>query len=186
MANDSDLLPQYGLYALSRVRRSADSIANQVRPMLSSCGSEFQPMKILVVDDQPDAADAMATVLGLLGCPVRACYSGIAALAMAETFEPQLCVLDLMMPDMDGLELACRLKVGAKARPLLLVATTPFSDFESKTSSALAGFHEHLIKPVDVRTLIDALTRLGQIFIVPSFEASNTVVYSSLQANASP
>jgi len=170
-----ELHDEQGLYALSRVQRTAQSIANRVRIAITPPGAEFQLKRVLVVDDQPDAADAMATVLELLGFPVRACYSGLAALAIADTFDPQVCLLDLMMPGMDGLELADRLKTRLGGRPLLLVATSGQDDFECKARTALAGFHEHITKPVDVRSLMYALVRLGQIFVVPNTRSTVTI-----------
>jgi CheY-like chemotaxis protein len=149
------------LEALSRVRQAARSIAERVRHALSPPG--FVPMRVLVVDDHPDAADALAAVLELLGCPVRACHNGQEALAVVGEFQPQVCLIDLVMPGMDGLELAARLRVWAAGRPLLVVATTALGDAETKARTALAGFHEHLVKPVDVPTLIDTLTRLGKV-----------------------
>ncbi len=153
------------LFALSRVKQAANSIADRVRQALTPEG--FRPMRVLVVDDHPDAAEALAAVLDLLGCPVRACYSGLAALAMAEAFEPQVCLLDLKMPGMDGLELASRLRAWSAGRPLLLVATTALGDAEMKARTARAGFHYHLTKPVDASTLIDALSKLGEIIARP-------------------
>jgi two-component system, OmpR family, response regulator len=125
-------------------------------------------MRVLVVDDHPDAADALAAVLELLGCPVRTCYNGRTALMVAAEFDPQVCLLDLMMPGMDGLELAARLKSQAAGRPLLLVATTALGDAEAQALTALAGFHYHLTKPVDVCVLIEALTQLGKIIARPT------------------
>jgi hypothetical protein len=103
------------LEALSRVRQAARSIAERVRHALSPPG--FVPMRVLVVDDHPDAADALAAVLELLGCPVRACHNGQEALAVVGEFQPQVCLIDLVMPGMDGLELAARLRVWAAGRP---------------------------------------------------------------------
>ncbi len=124
-------------------------------------------MRVLVVDDHPDAADALAAVLELLGCPIRTCYNGRTALVVAAEFDPQVCLIDLMMPGMDGLELATRLKTQAAGRPLLMVATTALADAETQARTALAGFHYHLSKPVGVTTLIDTLTRLGEILSRP-------------------
>jgi CheY-like chemotaxis protein len=124
-------------------------------------------LRVLVVDDHPDAADALAAVVELLDCPVRACRDGYSALAVAAEFRPNVCLLDLAMPEMDGLELAARLREQAGSRPLVLVATTALGDIETRTQTALAGFHYHLTKPVDVPTLIDALTRFRDIFSGP-------------------
>ena len=66
-----------------------------------------------------------------------ACYDGPAALAMAATFEPHVCLLDLVMPQMDGLELAAQLKARPGSQPLLLIATTALGDWEARTKTAL-------------------------------------------------
>jgi two-component system, OmpR family, response regulator len=120
-------------------------------------------LRFLVVDDHPDAADALAAVLELLECSVRTCYDGKSALAVAGEFQPQVCLLDLKMPGMDGFELATHLGDRAGGGPRLLIATTALSDEESRRRSVLAGFHCHLIKAVDVPTLIDAITRLWDV-----------------------
>jgi CheY-like chemotaxis protein len=87
----------------------------------------------------------------------------VAALAVATEFEPHVCLLDLMMPKMNGLELASHLKVRAGSRPLLLIATTALGDWEAKTRTALAGFHHHLTKPIDIPALVEAITRLAEV-----------------------
>jgi len=79
-------------------------------------------MRVLVVDDNPDAADSLAAVVELLGCPVCVCYSGQAAMsAAAGEFEPEVCLIDLKMPGTDGFELAARLKNLASGFPRFLI-----------------------------------------------------------------
>lgn len=148
-------------FPLSRMRRAASSVSDRVRQALTPDG--FVPMRVLVVDDHQDGAESLAMVVELLWCPVQACHDGYNALAVAEHFDPQVCLLDLRIPGMDGLELALRLKARASDLKHLLVATTAFGDEESKARTAKAGFHDHLIKPVEDSTLIDTLTRLGEI-----------------------
>jgi CheY-like chemotaxis protein len=149
--------------ALTRMRQTARSITGRVRHALLPAGTEFEPLRVLVVDDHPDAAEALAAVVELLNCPIRACHDGWSALEAAAEFRPQVCLLDLMMPKMDGLELAVRLREQAGCRPLLLVAVTALGDIEARTQTALAGFHDHLTKPVDATVLIETLTRLGEV-----------------------
>ncbi|MCI0704431.1 MAG: response regulator [Planctomycetia bacterium] len=158
--------PNPNLDRFARIRQTAASISDRVRDAMTPQG--FRPVRVLVVDDHPDAAEALAAVLDMLGCPVRACQDARSALEVARHFDPQICLLDLMMPGMSGLELASRLKVQAGGRPLFLVATTALGDIEAKTRTALAGFHYHLTKPVDVPTLIDVLTKLSAIFEPPA------------------
>lgn len=124
-------------------------------------------LRVLVVDDHPDAADSLAAVLDAYGYPARACLSGPEALDVAAVFRPHICLLDLMMPRMDGLELAGRLREQAGGRPLVLVAVTSLGDTEALTWTALSGFHAHLIKPVDAPTLLATLNRVGRVFARP-------------------
>ena len=76
-----------------------------------------------------------------------------------ETFRPSVCLLDLNMPGMDGDELAMRLQMRAGWRPMLLVAVTAMGDEASQARTAAAGFHLHLVKPVDPRRLLDLVDR---------------------------
>jgi CheY-like chemotaxis protein len=148
---------------IDRVREVAREIESRVRQALNPHHAPMTQLRVLVVDDNVDAADSLATVLELVGCPVRACYDGHSALALAAEFEPHVCLLDLMMPEMDGIELANHLKARAGSQPLLLIATTALGEWDMRTRTALAGFHHHLVKPIDIPTLIDAITRLGEM-----------------------
>ena len=162
-SHDSEVIPASGGPLLERVKSTARSIEDRVRRALTPASTEIVPLRILVVDDHTDSADSLADVLELLGCPVRACYNGLSALAVAEEFQPHVCLLDLMMPGMDGLELAARLRTQAAGRPLMLVATTALGDLEIRTRTAIAGFHYHLTKPVDISTMIETISHLGHI-----------------------
>ena len=148
---------------LDRVKEVVRGIESRVRLALNPRESPVTQLRVLVVDDHPDSADSLAAVLELVGCPVRACYDGESALAVAAEFEPHVCLLDLMMPEMDGLELAGHLKSRSGSRPLLLIATTALGEWDVRTRTALAGFHHHLTKPIDIPTLVDAITRLGEL-----------------------
>ena len=129
---------------LDRVKEIARGIERRVRHALNPHDVPITQLRVLVVDDHPDAADSLAAVLELIGCQVRARYDGATALVEAAKFEPHVCLLDLMMPEMDGLELAGHLKARTGSRPLLLIATTALGDWEVRTRTALAGFHHHL------------------------------------------
>jgi two-component system OmpR family response regulator len=146
--------------AMDRVREVAHVIEDRVRCMLAPDGPSIAQLRVLVVDDNPDAADALAAVLELVGCLTRPCYDGWSAIHTVEAFEPHVCLLDLVMPDLGGLELAARLKVWAGDRQMLLIATTALGDEQARKRSAIAGFHSHFVKPVDVPSLINAISRL--------------------------
>jgi CheY-like chemotaxis protein len=156
---DPELAQDVSGTLIARVQDVARSIGARVKRALTPVA----PLRVLVVDDNPDAADTLAAILGLLGYEARVCYDGASALAAVGEFRPDVCLLDLMMPLMDGLELAARLKARAGPRPLLLVATTALGSLEDRTRTALAGFHYHLTKPVDTSALLDALTRFGEV-----------------------
>ncbi|VTT99026.1 histidine kinase : Response regulator OS=Janthinobacterium agaricidamnosum NBRC 102515 = DSM 9628 GN=GJA_2048 PE=4 SV=1: Response_reg [Gemmataceae bacterium] len=115
--------------------------------------------RILCVDDNRDAADSTAEVLALLGYETRACYDGPSALALAESFRPDVCVLDLNMPGMDGDVLAGRLRPGAA--PPLLVAVSAATDPGSRRRICDAGFDRHLAKPAALGDLLAALGHQG-------------------------
>jgi CheY-like chemotaxis protein len=121
-------------------------------------GAPIRKVRVLCVDDNQDAAETLALLLELLGFDTRACYDGPSALAVADEFQPDVCLLDINMPLMSGHELAGRLRSGANGRPLLLVAATALSADADRQRSADAGFHHHFAKPVDLSTLVAALT----------------------------
>ena len=176
-AQAPDLSQEPALGRFVHVQQTADSIQDRVRRVLTPTG--FAPLRVLVVDDHADAAETLGVVLELLGCPTRVCHDGWSALAAAQEFQPQVCLIDLMMPGMDGLELASRLKVWAGRRPLLVVAVTALGDEDIKARTAIAGFHEHFVKPVDIETLISALTRLGRVIARHECDAPPTPYHGS-------
>ena len=112
--------------------------------------------RVLCVDDEPDAALSLTTVLSLHGFAARACHDGPTALALAEKFRPTACVLDIMMPRMDGYELARRLRV-LLGPEVLLVAVTALSGDEHARLAAVAGFDWLFTKPADPDDLVVAV-----------------------------
>ena len=115
--------------------------------------SDLVRFRILIVDDHHDAGDSLATLLRLLGHEVRVSYDGAAALEVARSFVPQVGLLDIGMPGMDGIELARRLRGERSLERLLLVALTGYGRDEDRQRSGEAGFNAHLVKPVDVAAL---------------------------------
>lgn len=114
-------------------------------------------LRVLCVDDNRDAADTLGVLLELVGFQSRVCYDGASALAMAETFRPDACILDLSMPGMDGIELARRLRERPWGRYLPLVAVTALGNDEARSQTTQAGFDLHLTKPVDPDRLANVL-----------------------------
>jgi CheY-like chemotaxis protein len=113
------------------------------------------PLSILLVDDHPDGGDSSAELLRLLGYEVRLARTGAEALELVGAFTPDVAILDIGLPDIDGYQLAGRL-VAALARRPLLVALTGYSHFEER--SRAAGFDHHFLKPADPAVLAAMLT----------------------------
>jgi CheY-like chemotaxis protein len=114
-------------------------------------------LRVLVVDDNRDAADTLAELLKLYGADVRVCYDGQTGLELAAGFPFDAAVLDVHMPGLDGCELARRLPAIAGSRRVLLVALTGVSDPAARQRTAEAGFDLHLTKTAAPEVLIAAL-----------------------------
>jgi PAS domain S-box-containing protein len=115
--------------------------------------------RVLVVDDNADAANTLAMLLGLDGHEVRAVYSANAALDAAQAFEPDVVLLDIGLPEMDGYEVARRIREQPALAGLRLVALTGYGQTEDKQRTRAAGFDDHLVKPVEMRALQEAMAR---------------------------
>jgi signal transduction histidine kinase/CheY-like chemotaxis protein len=121
--------------------------------------SEVRPLRVLVVDDNVDAADMLREALGLLGCTVDVAYDGETALALAPDFAPDLALLDIGLPLMSGYELAGQLRSLCPA-PRRIVAITGYGQESDHVRSRGAGFDEHVVKPIDLATLGKILDRI--------------------------
>jgi CheY-like chemotaxis protein len=113
-------------------------------------------LRILVVDDNEDAAHSLATLVGLWGHEVHAALDGATAIIEANDFRPDAVLCDLAMPGVDGCRVAESLRRHAALSGTLLVAVTAHGDETHRRLAARAGYHAHLIKPVDT----DGLQRL--------------------------
>jgi CheY-like chemotaxis protein len=109
------------------------------------------------VDDNPDAAEIMARGLRRLGYEVRVANDGPTALAVASNLVPEIAVLDIGLPVMDGYELARRLRRLAGLSRLRLIAVTGYGQISDRMRSRAAGFDAHLVKPVSLEDLAEAL-----------------------------
>ena len=115
--------------------------------------SAHQPLQVLVVDDNRDAADTLQSLFQLEGYAAKVAYGGAQALAAVEMAWPQLVVMDLGMPDMDGYEAARQIRQRAQGRDVLLIALTGWGQGEARARTEQAGFDHHLTKPVDFATI---------------------------------
>ena len=109
------------------------------------------PKRVLVVDDNHDAAGVIGELMKSVGFTTRIAHDGMSALAAAVEFKPDLALLDLGLPNMDGYELARRLRT--LYRSLRIVAVTGYAGDSDRLRSREAGFDEHIVKPVDLEAL---------------------------------
>jgi PAS domain S-box-containing protein len=118
--------------------------------------------KILVVDDNVDSAESMAMVLELDGHVIQIAHDGEAALAAAKSFIPDIVLLDIGLPGLDGYEVAARLRRSPDTQGTVLVAFTGYGQPEDRRRTAEVGFAHHLVKPVDLDALAKLIGSLGQ------------------------
>ena len=110
-------------------------------------------LAILIVDDNQDAARLLQDLLELEGHRVEVAYNGPAALRLAPLFQPDVCLLDIGLPGMDGYEVAQRLRERAGSAALRLFAVTGYGQSEDRRRAVEHGFDEHLVKPLDIARL---------------------------------
>ena len=122
-------------------------------PPASVSDDDLLGASILVVDDNRDAADSLGVLLGALGADTRVAYDGVEALALAAQWQPEIAVLDVGMPGMDGCELATRLRADPRHQALTLVALTGWGQPADRARIAAAGFTHHFLKPLDLQDL---------------------------------
>jgi PAS domain S-box-containing protein len=113
--------------------------------------------RVLVVDDNRDAADSLATLLRMTGQEVQTAYDGGQALEAAERFHPELVLLDIGLPVLNGLEVCRRLREQRWASEVTVVALTGWGQDHDRSSSREAGFNAHLVKPVSYPALVELL-----------------------------
>ena len=110
--------------------------------------------KILVVDDNVDAADTLEALLGMDGFEVTTVYDGIAAVAAASDVRPDVIVMDIGMPGMDGYDAARMIRQQPGGENMVLIALTGWGQSADKNRASQAGFNHHLVKPVDYDMLM--------------------------------
>jgi len=119
-------------------------------------------MRVLVVDDNEDAADTLSMLLVATGFVVQVAYAPQSALDAAVSFQPEIVLLDIGLPEMDGYEVARRLRSGERPYGGRLVALTGYGQEKDVQKAHDAGFDAHLTKPVEPDTLLELLARLAQ------------------------
>ena len=117
------------------------------------------PRRVLVVDDNVDAAESLAMVLRFAGHDTRQAHDGVQAVKVAEQFRADVVLLDIGLPIMNGYEVCRRVRQEPWGRSMLLVALTGWGQEEDREQSRDAGFDVHMVKPVDHEALLDVIAR---------------------------
>jgi len=123
-------------------------------------GDSTRKRRLLVVDDNRDAAESMSMLLQMWGHEVAFVYDGPSALEAAEQWRPEAVILDIGLPGMDGYEVAERMRALPHAKGAVLIAITGYGQDDDRLRSRRAGIEHHLVKPVApdaLRSLIDSL-----------------------------
>jgi CheY-like chemotaxis protein len=127
--------------------------------------TEFKapPRRVLIVDDNEDAANSLAMILNLGGHETASVYTAVDALQRAASFKPDVVLLDIGLPGMDGYEVAQKMRELPGLRDIRLVAVTGYGRSDDRIRARDAGFDDHLTKPVEFavleRTLAGIRTR---------------------------
>lgn len=125
--------------------------------MDGGCRGEGVARRILIVDDNCDAAELLAELVRLFGHEVTVAYSGRGALLAVDDFRPDVVVLDIGMPGMDGYEVAQTLRARPECASLRIIALTAWGDAESRARTTACGFNLHMTKPAALPALLGAL-----------------------------
>jgi CheY-like chemotaxis protein len=142
------------LPALSPARESILPIETETQSTHTS--------RVLVVDDNMDAADMLVMMLQMFGHQVQAAYTGETALERAVEYQPDVVLLDIGLPDMDGYEVARLLRQQPQTKDVWLLAMTGYGQNSDRQRSEEAGFDHHLVKPVEPQKLRDLLAALAE------------------------
>ena len=140
--------------------------SNGVNPLIPPAVPAAAPVRntglnlrrILIVDDHEDSADSLARLLQLMGHDVVTAHDGLTAVETAETYRPDVVLLDLALPKLDGYSAAKRIREKPWAKHVLMIAATGWGRAADRNRSIAAGFDHHMVKPVDLTELVTLMS----------------------------
>jgi CheY-like chemotaxis protein len=132
------------------------------KPSVSQKTARLPQRRVLVVDDNKDAAASMGMLLNFLGSDVQVVHDGASALAAIDSYRPDVVLLDIGMPGMDGFEVAQQVRQRAEFNNIMLIALTGWGQAEDRHRTQAAGFDYHLVKPADITALQSLLISGGK------------------------
>jgi DNA-binding response OmpR family regulator len=121
------------------------------------------PRRILIVDDNPEIVMSLSSLLGMSGNTMFAARDGEEAISMAEQVRPEIILLDLGLPKLDGYEVCRRIRQNAWGKEMVIVALTGWGHDEARMKTRQSGFDMHLVKPLDPETLFLVLASIGPV-----------------------
>jgi DNA-binding response OmpR family regulator len=138
----------------------ADNHMADINP--STAPTAKRGFKILVVDDNEDSALSLAMMLSIMGHDTRTAHDGESAVAAAESFLPEVVLLDIGLPKLNGYEVAQRIREQAWGEKMFLIAVTGWGQEEDRQRSSEVGLNVHMVKPVEAAALEKLLSELAR------------------------
>jgi CheY-like chemotaxis protein len=135
-------------------------------PAAAATGGNGEPsaprssLRILIVDDNSDAADSLALLLRIMGNDTRTAYDGLSGTEVAAEFRPEVILLDIGLPKLNGYEACRRIRSEPWGKDVVLIAVTGWGQEKDRQLSREAGFDHHMVKPVDPHDLMKLLAGL--------------------------
>jgi signal transduction histidine kinase/CheY-like chemotaxis protein len=144
---------------LVRLAEASPTVEHLPQTAPARARASHESARVLVADDNKDAAQTLALILQIEGHEVRTAHTGLDALHMAESFRPQIALLDIGMPQMNGYQAAREIRDRPWGHSILLVAVTGWGQEQDLRMASEAGFDRHLVKPVDPQTLTSLISQ---------------------------
>ena len=141
----------------------ADNTMADVNGPAVTLGAAHRRFKILVVDDNHDSALSMAMMLQIMGHETRTAHDGESAVSTAETFLPEVVLLDIGLPKLNGYEVAQRIRGQDWGQSMFLIAVTGWGQDEDRQRSSEVGLNLHMVKPVEPAALEKLLATLPTV-----------------------
>jgi PAS domain S-box-containing protein len=154
--------PGQGTEVIVRLPVAALQPDRTKQPSVSQKPTSLPQRRVLVVDDNEDSAASMGMLLNFLGTDVQVAHDGPTALAIIESYRPDVVLLDIGMPGMDGFEVARQVRQRVDFNNIMLIALTGWGQTEDRNRTRAAGFDHHLVKPADITALQSLLTVKGE------------------------
>jgi len=137
------------------------STITRQKPLVGSSSAPPVSRRVLIADDNRDAGESLAALLRMDGHDVTVVHNGQEALAAFSAVQPEVALLDIGMPELNGYEVARRVRQGSLGRAVTLIAVTGWGQDRDKAQSLVAGFNHHLTKPIEIDGLLEMLRSQG-------------------------